>query len=145
MTIEADGDFTYVSDPADGCTDTSDFFDYTVSDGGAPTAGTDTGTRDDRDRRLRLVRRRPVAQPATAVRARRSTASAAQRRRRRRRLDDGADYLFLYGGAPRHRLAWCWRPASPYGQTHGLGPSTARRSSPASGSNPTISTASGTR
>jgi hypothetical protein len=43
VTIEADGDFTYVNDPADACTDTSDFFDYTVTDGNLPTAGTDTG------------------------------------------------------------------------------------------------------
>jgi len=43
VTIEADGDFTYVNDPADACADTSDFFDYTVTDGNSPTAGTDTG------------------------------------------------------------------------------------------------------
>jgi VCBS repeat-containing protein len=43
VTIEADGDFTYVSDPADACADASDFFDYTVTDGNTPTAGTDIG------------------------------------------------------------------------------------------------------
>ncbi len=43
VTIEADGDFTYINDPADACADTSDFFDYTVTDGNSPTAGTDTG------------------------------------------------------------------------------------------------------
>ena len=32
VTIEADGDFIYINDPADNCADTSDFFDYTVSD-----------------------------------------------------------------------------------------------------------------
>jgi hypothetical protein len=36
VTLEPDGDFTF--EPADGtsCSDTSDFFDYTVSDGGSP-------------------------------------------------------------------------------------------------------------
>ena len=47
VTIEADGDFTYINDPADNCADTSDFFDYTVSDqnaaGPGPTPGTDSG------------------------------------------------------------------------------------------------------
>ena len=43
VTVQADGDFTYVSDPADACADASDFFDYTVSDGHVPTAGTDVG------------------------------------------------------------------------------------------------------
>ena len=35
MTVEADGDFTYQPATGTSCTDTSDFFDYTVSDGGA--------------------------------------------------------------------------------------------------------------
>ena len=47
VTIEADGDFIYINDPADNCADTSDFFDYTVSDqnpaGPGPAPGTDTG------------------------------------------------------------------------------------------------------
>ena len=62
MTIEADGDFTYVTGPADGCTDTSDFFDYTVEDP-APPEPHRHRPGDDRDRRLRLVRqqqRRPA-------------------------------------------------------------------------------------
>jgi large repetitive protein len=43
VTMQADGNFTYfppANDP--GCTDASDSFDYTLSDGG--TNGTDTGT-----------------------------------------------------------------------------------------------------
>ena len=47
VTIEADGDFTYQPAAATSCTDTSDFFDYTLSDqnasGPGPTPGTDTG------------------------------------------------------------------------------------------------------
>jgi hypothetical protein len=43
VTIEADGDFIYVSDPADACAPTSDTFTYTVNDGGTPN-GTDTAT-----------------------------------------------------------------------------------------------------
>ena len=43
VTIESDGDFTYVNDPADSCADTSDSFDYTVTDKNVGTAGTDTG------------------------------------------------------------------------------------------------------
>ena len=47
VTIEADGDFIYINDPADNCADTSDFFDYTLSDqnpaGPGPAPGTDTG------------------------------------------------------------------------------------------------------
>jgi Bacterial Ig domain/Bacterial cadherin-like domain len=42
VTIEADGDFTYINDPADNCADTSDFFDYTLEDSGSPEL-TDTG------------------------------------------------------------------------------------------------------
>ena len=36
VTIEADGDFIYINDPADSCTDTSDFFDYTRQDQNPP-------------------------------------------------------------------------------------------------------------
>ncbi len=43
VTIESDGDFVYQPSATTSCTDTSDFFDYTVSDGNTPTAGTDTG------------------------------------------------------------------------------------------------------
>ena len=39
VTIEADGDFTYVNDPADVCADTSDFFTYTVSTRTPPGPG----------------------------------------------------------------------------------------------------------
>ena len=42
VTIEADGDFIYINDPADNCADTSDFFDYTLEDSGTPEL-TDTG------------------------------------------------------------------------------------------------------
>jgi hypothetical protein len=42
VTIEADGDFTYEPLASTSCTDTSDFFDYTVEDSGTP-AQTDTG------------------------------------------------------------------------------------------------------
>jgi hypothetical protein len=42
VTIEADGDFTFEPAPATSCTDTSDFFDYTVEDSGSPEQ-TDTG------------------------------------------------------------------------------------------------------
>ena len=47
VTIEADGDFTYHPAASTSCTDTTDFFDYTLSDqnaaGPGPTPGTDTG------------------------------------------------------------------------------------------------------
>ena len=47
MTLEADGDFIYRPAAGTSCTDTSDFFDYTLSDqntaGPGPTPGTDTG------------------------------------------------------------------------------------------------------
>jgi hypothetical protein len=42
VTLQADGDFTFEPAPATSCTDTSDFFDYTVTDSGSP-AKTDTG------------------------------------------------------------------------------------------------------
>ena len=41
VTIEADGDFTYHPKAVTSCTDTSDFFDYTVEDNGSPSL---TGT-----------------------------------------------------------------------------------------------------
>jgi hypothetical protein len=47
VTIESDGDFTFFPAASTSCTDTSDFFDYTVSDqnpaGPGPAPGTDTG------------------------------------------------------------------------------------------------------
>ncbi len=47
VTIESDGDFTFLPAASTSCTDTSDFFDYTVSDqnpaGPGPAPGTDTG------------------------------------------------------------------------------------------------------
>ena len=42
VTIESDGDFTFEPAPATSCTDTSDFFDYTLQDDGSPQQ-TDTG------------------------------------------------------------------------------------------------------
>ena len=43
VTIESDGDFTFHPEASASCTDTSDSFTYTVTDGNAPTPGTDTG------------------------------------------------------------------------------------------------------
>ena len=44
VTIESDGDFTFHPAATTSCTDTSDFFDYTVTDGHTPPpAGMDTG------------------------------------------------------------------------------------------------------
>jgi large repetitive protein len=43
VAIEADGDFTFTPAAGTSCSDTSDFFDYTLTDGNSPTAGTDTG------------------------------------------------------------------------------------------------------
>jgi hypothetical protein len=43
VTIESDGDFTFTPAAGTSCTDTSDFFDYTVSDQNPGTAGTDSG------------------------------------------------------------------------------------------------------
>jgi VCBS repeat-containing protein len=47
VTMQSDGDFNFEPAPATSCTDTSDFFDYTVSDnvssGSGPNPGTDTG------------------------------------------------------------------------------------------------------
>jgi hypothetical protein len=43
VVLEADGDFTYTPAAGTSCADTSDFFDYTVSDQATPTAGTDVG------------------------------------------------------------------------------------------------------
>lgn len=43
VTIEADGDFTYTPATGTSCSDASDFFGYTVTDGQSPTPGTDTG------------------------------------------------------------------------------------------------------
>jgi hypothetical protein len=42
VTIQSDGDFLFEPAASTSCTDTSDFFDYTVQDGGSPN-GTDTG------------------------------------------------------------------------------------------------------
>jgi hypothetical protein len=42
VVVEADGDFVYTPAAGTSCTDTSDYFDYTVSDGGASPAS-DTG------------------------------------------------------------------------------------------------------
>jgi hypothetical protein len=55
VTIEADGDFIYINDPADNCSDTSDFFDYTLEDSGNPRADRHR-PRDDLRRGLRVVR-----------------------------------------------------------------------------------------
>ena len=41
VVLQSDGDFVYT--PAPGCTSTSDSFDYTVTDGYAPTPGTAVG------------------------------------------------------------------------------------------------------
>jgi hypothetical protein len=41
VTLQADGDFVFEPAASTSCTDTSDFFDYTVTDGGAN--GSDTG------------------------------------------------------------------------------------------------------
>lgn len=43
VTVQADGDFTFTPAADISCSDHSDFFDYTVTDGAAPTPGTDTG------------------------------------------------------------------------------------------------------
>ena len=43
VTVEADGDFTYLPAAGTSCTDTSDFFDYTVSDQDPTTPQTDVG------------------------------------------------------------------------------------------------------
>ncbi|HEY1118059.1 MAG TPA: Ig-like domain-containing protein, partial [Acidimicrobiales bacterium] len=43
VVLEADGDFTYTPVAGSSCTDTSDFFDYTVTDRATPTPGTATG------------------------------------------------------------------------------------------------------
>jgi hypothetical protein len=43
VVIESDGDFTYTPAAGTSCSDTSDFFDYTVTDGATPTPGTDVG------------------------------------------------------------------------------------------------------
>ncbi|HEU5036360.1 MAG TPA: Ig-like domain-containing protein [Nocardioides sp.] len=42
-TLQPDGDFIYRPKAGTSCTDHSDYFDYTVTDGATPTAGTDTG------------------------------------------------------------------------------------------------------
>jgi hypothetical protein len=43
VTIQADGDFVYTPAAGTSCTDHSDFFDYTVTDGNPVTPGTDVG------------------------------------------------------------------------------------------------------
>ncbi|MDX6681437.1 MAG: hypothetical protein QOG94_1476, partial [Solirubrobacteraceae bacterium] len=43
VTIEADGDFIYTPAAGTSCSDTSDSFDYTISDQNPGTAGTDVG------------------------------------------------------------------------------------------------------
>ena len=43
VTIQADGDFNFEPAPSTSCTDTSDFFDYTVTDNEGTDTGTDTG------------------------------------------------------------------------------------------------------
>ena len=43
VTVQADGDFVFTPAAGTSCTDTSDFFDYTVSDQSPGTPGTDTG------------------------------------------------------------------------------------------------------
>ncbi|MFI5428897.1 beta strand repeat-containing protein [Aeromicrobium sp. UC242_57] len=43
VTVQADGDFTFTPATGTSCSDASDFFDYTVTDGASPTPGTDTG------------------------------------------------------------------------------------------------------
>ncbi|HEX8104179.1 MAG TPA: Ig-like domain-containing protein [Solirubrobacteraceae bacterium] len=40
VTIQSDGDFTFLPDPVDKCTKTSDSFDYTVTDGDKSDTGT---------------------------------------------------------------------------------------------------------
>ncbi|WP_460709872.1 Ig-like domain-containing protein [Nocardioides dilutus] len=98
VTLEADGDFTYVSDPADSCNDASDFFDYTISDGNTPTAGTDVG-------RVTIAVTECVwyadagagagngtsASPFNNLTAVNGAGGAGD-------LDGADDYLFLYGG-----------------------------------------------
>ncbi|WP_284535056.1 Ig-like domain-containing protein [Nocardioides sp. T2.26MG-1] len=43
VVLQSDGDFTYTPAAGSSCTDTSDFFDYTITDLATPTAATDTG------------------------------------------------------------------------------------------------------
>jgi hypothetical protein len=43
VTIQADGDFNFEPAPSTSCTDTSDFFDYTVEDNDPSNEQTDTG------------------------------------------------------------------------------------------------------
>jgi cadherin-like protein/Big-like domain-containing protein/cadherin domain-containing protein/hemolysin type calcium-binding protein len=43
VTVQADGDFVFEPAPATSCTDTSDFFDYTLNDNDAGGNQTDTG------------------------------------------------------------------------------------------------------
>jgi hypothetical protein len=43
VTIQSDGDFNFEPAPSTSCTDTSDFFDYTVTDNAGTNTGTDTG------------------------------------------------------------------------------------------------------
>ena len=43
VSVQADGDFVFTPKVGTSCSDTSDFFDYTVTDGDSPTPGTDVG------------------------------------------------------------------------------------------------------
>ena len=99
VTIEADGDFTYINDPADNCADTSDFFDYTVTDQKRrrprPDARHRQRPRDDRDHGLRVVRQQ---QRRGQQRHLHRPVRHARRRRHRRRRDGRHDLR-----AARHR------------------------------------------
>ena len=105
-----------------GCGDGSDFFDYTLTDGGTPNAGTDIGSGDDRDHGVRLVRRRrPPRQVARPLHRPVQHPDPDQRRRGcRRPRRTCSDYLFLYGSGTFTTGIVLEANQRLYGQPHGL-------------------------
>lgn len=142
VTLEADGDFTYVSDPADSCDDASDFFDYTISDGNTPTAGTDVG-------RVTIAVTECVwyvdasagagngtsAAPFNSLTSLNGAGGAGD-------SDGASDYLFVYGGGAFTTGLPLETGQRLFGQPHGL--TVDGTALVAAGStNPTLSAASG--
>jgi len=139
VLLEADGDFTFLPNPGVSCSDTSDFFDYTVTDGDTPTAGTDVG-------RVTIEIAECVwyvDQAAAAGGTGRSDApldaiSGVNAAGGSGDLDGPDDYLFVYSGSTFTGGLPLETNQRLFGQPHGLFVDNVSLVPPAAGTNPNI-------
>ncbi len=140
VTLEADGDFVYTPKTGTSCTDHSDFFDYTVTDGNTPTAGTDTGrvTIEITD----CVWYVDAAASSGGDGSSGSPFDTLAPLSGAGDVDAIGDTLFLYGGGAFSTGLVLEQNQSLIGQPHGLTKDSAVLV-PAAGTNPTISNTAG--